>query len=650
MFDIWAFLLQTLNVSGVAALVLAVKALFKDKLPPKWQFAVWSILGVFILFPTGAFGTYTLVRWQTVVEIIKSMFSDYSFTRVFFPFPIAYSSPQTLADWLFLLYTVGVVFSLLFYLISYLRLKYILRFGRTPSDGTLTEIRELAAEQGITSCRVIEIAGLPSAFVFGIFRPTLVIPEGKEIDDKIILHELFHLKNRDTLWSLVICILRSLHWCNPLVVYCAHRALADMESRCDQYVLESVFGEERREYGKILLSMTNEKFSGIPGSTSIHNGGKNIRARIENIARFKKYPKGMKLVSVCVFILLAFPLVTGAKAATVHEFPQSIRMTLASARSTPCTTYAGAFDAYGKAILDRNGYYRAMCAPESLQQALEAEMLENNQADVYPNWNSGLDEWANEEKGYQIYNLTEVEKNIYEGLFVVELHYPANGKPAEFGVKYLAVQMLRAEKENGRWVIVPLEDFRHIESIDADVSVSCFELPGIVYVGEINDFRVEITFQTVHTVDSTVTKQTNFGFPLGSYYDTTPNPNATFNYAAKSRSAQCIYLGEEADKDRFTHIGLVYSPVEQGEKRPVLSPLPNVSDGSGGSNTGGSWTAKPLKSEWNSTVHLNGGSSIYRTSMGIIESPQYYAADLYLNGDKVAELDLYPLKGGSDDE
>jgi len=137
---------------------------------------------------------------------------------------------------------------------------------------------------------------------------------------------------------------------------------------------------------------------------------------------------------------------------------------------------------------------------------------------------------------------------------------------------------------------------------------------------------------------------------LGSYYDTTPNPNVTFNYAAKSRSAQCIYLGEEADKDRFTHIGLMYSPVEQGEKRPVLSPMPSVSDGSGGSNTGGSWTSKPLKSEWNSTVHLNGGSSIYRTSMGIIESPQYYAADLYLNGEKAAELDLYPLKGGSADE
>ena len=46
MFDIWGFLLQTLNVSGAAAVILLMKAMFRDKLPPKWQFAVWSVLGM----------------------------------------------------------------------------------------------------------------------------------------------------------------------------------------------------------------------------------------------------------------------------------------------------------------------------------------------------------------------------------------------------------------------------------------------------------------------------------------------------------------------------------------------------------------------------------------------------------------------------
>ena len=38
--NIWSFLLQTLTASGVAVLLLAVKTLFRDKLPPRWQFEI----------------------------------------------------------------------------------------------------------------------------------------------------------------------------------------------------------------------------------------------------------------------------------------------------------------------------------------------------------------------------------------------------------------------------------------------------------------------------------------------------------------------------------------------------------------------------------------------------------------------------------
>ena len=45
MTDIWSFLLQTLTGSGVAVLLLVLKAMFRDKLSPRWQFAVWGVLG-----------------------------------------------------------------------------------------------------------------------------------------------------------------------------------------------------------------------------------------------------------------------------------------------------------------------------------------------------------------------------------------------------------------------------------------------------------------------------------------------------------------------------------------------------------------------------------------------------------------------------
>lgn len=644
MLDIWSFLLQTLNISGIAVLLLCVKALFKDKLTPKWQFSVWSILGVFILLPAGIFGTYTLIRWQTLVEIIKSYFGDYSYTRVFFPFPLVIAAPQSLLDWIFVLYAVGVAVSLGICLISYLRLKHVLRLSRAPSEEMLTRIEAIAASQGIKLYRTVTIEGLPSAFVFGIFRPTLILPEGVDIDDKIIAHELFHLKKRDTLWSVVICMFRSLHWCNPLIVYCANRALNDMESRCDQYVLETLEGEERREYGKLLLSMTNERFSKTPGSTSINNGGKNIRLRIENIARFKKYPSGMKLASICTLILLAFSLLDGTQAASFRKFSNDVRATAAAARSTPCTTYAGAFDAYGKAILDRNGYYRAMCAPENIQKDLEAEMLENNQSGKSPAWNSGLEEWANKQEGYHIYNLTEIEKNVYEGLLVVELNYPPNGKQAEFNVKYLAVQNLRVEKENGRWVTLPLEEFRYIESINSNIGWNFPALPEICYNRKVGDFRIEIIFQTVHTIDNTDSRKNGAGVISSTYYNSTPNPHAKFTSVANSQRVQCIYLGDEAKKDQITYIGLAYSPVYKSDEQPKNQTIPTDQHSSSGSNLGSGWSSHPLHSEWNSTVELGGSGTLESSFTGILEIPQYYIVDLYINQEKVAEAELYPTE------
>ena len=651
MFDIWSFMLQTLTVSGVAALILVIKALFKDKLSPKWQFAVWSVLGIIMILPAGMFGRYTLFRWQLIVELVKSWFGVYSFTKVLFPIPIIQSIPQTIAEWIFAVYVLGILVFIVKYLVSYFKLRRVLKLGDVPNDEKLARIFVIASEQGIKVGKVIEVSGLPSAFVCGVFRPILVIPAENELNEKIVLHELFHLKNKDTLWSVIICALRCLHWCNPLIVYCANRAINDMESRCDQYVLEHLEGEERREYGHILLSMANDRFSKTPGSTCINNGGKNIRARIENIARFKKYPQGMGLVSICVIILLAFPLVIGAQATNIREFNDSVRLTLASARSIPCTTPAGAFDTYGKAVLERNGYYRAMCAPEGMQEAILQEMLEKDDNGIFPLWDPGIEEWANKQEGFYIYNLKHIDDDTYEGLFVIELNYPPNGKPAEINMSYLAVQNLRIEKENGRWVAIPLEDFRHVETISQSLSWGCLGLPGMTYAGETNDWRIETTYQTIHTIDLRVTAQHELSFLSGSYSDTTPNPNAEFSMAARSQTTKCIYLGSEAKKDSFTQIALSIAPVYNGEKRPVnlRDPSAELSKPigdmmSGGSNTGEQWASKKLNSGWNSTITMDGGGGSTDPTKDV-EHPEYFVADLYLNNEKVANLDLTLQKG-----
>ena len=118
MTDLWSVLLQTLTASGAAALLLAVKALFRDKLSPRWQFGIWGLLALVLLLPAGAGGRYVLFPWPLWVEAAKTALTgDYALTRVLAPVPLPrdLGAPENLWEVLYLLYLAGVVLLLGWY-------------------------------------------------------------------------------------------------------------------------------------------------------------------------------------------------------------------------------------------------------------------------------------------------------------------------------------------------------------------------------------------------------------------------------------------------------------------------------------------------------------------------------------------------------
>ena len=645
MTDIWSFLLQTLTGSGVAVLLLVLKAMFRDKLSPRWQFAVWGVLAMVLLLPAGLRGRYVLVNWPFLVELCRSFFTgEYgALARVTVPVPLpVLEAPRTLGEWLFAVYGAGVVVLLLWYVLSYVRLRLALRQGRPAEEG---RVRTVAEGYRLPVCPAVEVEGLSSAFICGVFKPVLVLPAGRETEDKVLLHELCHLKYLDAAWGLLICLLRCLHWCNPLLWYCADRAGNDLESLCDQRVLERLEGEERRDYGRILLDMANDRYARAPGTSSMANGGKNIRRRIEAIARFKRYPAGMGLVSVCVLLVLAAPLAAGVKAEVPGLGAVNVPAQLARARTTPCTTCAGAFDTYAKAMLTGRFDYRAMCAPLAEQNDL-AEKYRISAAQGHWEWlDSDLLD-LNADPGYQIYNLAQVEENACEGLLAVTLNRAPKG--VEWSglahERWMAVQPLRAEKEGDRWVVIPQGK---LTAMQGDVrSGGNLGLPAWEYTATAGDFTLRMRWQTTSQVDS-------YGEPnwFGqSFFGTTPIPDGEFT----SRFDQIIladYHGAPEDRGKYRSIGVVSMPMWGEEERPELELLappdrnPDAVNWSGGSNDGSEWAQRTLDYDWGKEdmIFLSGGGS---SREGLIQLPAAFAADFYLNGEKVAELTLRPVKGG----
>ena len=170
MFDIWAFLLQTLTGSGVAVILLILKKMFKDKLPPKWQFFVWSILGIILLVPAGMGGRYSLIHWRFPVEFIKTKLGDFSYTRVLFPLPMLNYIPDSIIDWIFVFYICGVIYHIFKYIKSCVNLRKIITMGEKAVEELERHILALAKDNNTMLKQILVVKGIPTAFVVGILH------------------------------------------------------------------------------------------------------------------------------------------------------------------------------------------------------------------------------------------------------------------------------------------------------------------------------------------------------------------------------------------------------------------------------------------------------------------------------------------------
>lgn len=379
--NFWTFLQQTAACSLTAAFLLILQRMFRDKLSPKWQYAVWLVLLVRLLVPAGwSVGSpLDVTVWFTCLQLLAELPLSSAWSspwqlltpRAGVPLLPAGGAPRSLTDWLFLLYLAGAVVCAAWLLLGWARLRGAVRRGRPLSEERLARIRDHAAALGLKApARAVECP-VPGPFLMGVLRPVLVVPQGWEFDGQVVLHELIHLKNRDVAAGWLTALFRCVHWCNPFLWKVFDRIDNQREQRCDQQVLERLRGEERRDYGRTLLSMAEDGVLRVPGATSMANGGAHIKARIEAIARFKTFPKGMGLVTGCMTVVLILQLACPFPVSAQAPVPAFVTQLgaggqLAYAVTHRPTTPAGALDAFSKGIYkgadDPNGAFTCLAA------------------------------------------------------------------------------------------------------------------------------------------------------------------------------------------------------------------------------------------------------------------------------------------------
>lgn len=649
--NIWSFLVQTLTVSAVAVLILFVKYLFTDKLPPRWQYGVWAVLAVRCLIPAPT-EKYVLLPLPLWLEQLKSHAESAlgsAFCEVYTPIRVSHilpritGTPASVTDWLMVIYAAGVVLCAFRYLLSYIRLRHILRESKGASPDLREQVAGVCARYGLKSCPVVEVEGLPSPLVCGWLKPILAVPAGKMPDDKVLLHELLHLRSYDALQSVFWCALRCLHWCNPFLQYVFSCIGNDMESLCDQRVLERLEGEERRAYGAVLLSMANERYARAPGTSSASNGGRNIARRIAAIVRFKKYPRGMALVSVCIVLVLLTPVLLGSAYSSEHgtyypSTPQEIENSLALTRLRRCTTPAGAIDTYAKGLLLENALYIATASPIAHQQEIAGGLHGITDSgsiheDVVNLSGFHYDPGAEFEnvvtaQGFEVYGLYENP----DGSFDAYLVYALMGPEGDLGNSL--VVPIQVSLEDG-WVAR-----EHGERIITDVPLNQMEFwsesaPWARQLRAAGQTGTVDIFCTVRAhLDNALESDNIFGWTGG--FDNSLKPDARFSgYTELCNALYTCNQPQTPRKKAAFQLAAMRSVHETVEFHwdSMAGML-----GSGGTSLGCMYESARVDEGWDGKLYAGGGSSYYNTDMQALLFPAAYRVGIYFDGELVEDM------------
>lgn len=149
---------------------------------------------------------------------------------------------------------------------------------------------------------------------FGVFRPTVLLPEDLPIGDAqfqlVLAHELAHIRRKDCLRKLLLTVCLCLYWWNPLVWMMVWLANRDMELAWDEAVLRALGPDCKKAYALTLLDMAQRN----PKSAPLCSGFAKSSAeeRIRAILCFKRIPAWVGIFVSVLFVLTASAFTTQA--------------------------------------------------------------------------------------------------------------------------------------------------------------------------------------------------------------------------------------------------------------------------------------------------------------------------------------------------
>lgn len=310
-------MLDTVLITSITALIiLGIKSLLSCKIAFKWQFALWIILAVRLVFPMlpeSHLSLFNAVPQCPALKVSKSFSESMSNQQTSISMPLMTEQVNqrtdapllTIENSFFIIWLMGL-FVLVVYLIGtyfYFYLQY--KKFKLAEENEILEIFQSCKEQLKIKRKIPLKIGGSTPLLKGLLKPQIIIPEGYTNAELygIFLHELIHYKFKDVWWTILSMLIICVYWYNPILWYALFLFRRDMEMLCDWRVLQVY--PDRKQYASVLLKTALQKNQLVLGTTAFSNRDTDIAKRIKSIALFKKPRKAGTIIGIISIICVA---------------------------------------------------------------------------------------------------------------------------------------------------------------------------------------------------------------------------------------------------------------------------------------------------------------------------------------------------------
>lgn len=281
--------LKVLNMGLTASwLILAAVVLrFFLKKAPKWiSCLLWGLVAFKLICPFTVESAFSLIpsseplpgkimsentfRVDTGIGFVDTPVNEYLGDHYYEGITVPADSGNRVMNVLAVIWIAGVIAMILYSFISFYRLYRITRVS-------------VRREENIFRCDRID-----TPFILGVVSPRIYLPSGMEEGqaEYVIAHEQAHLKRRDHWWKPAGFLILSVYWFQPLCWVSYLLLCRDIELACDEKVIRTLGGENKKAYAEALLfcSVRQNAVAACP----LAFGEVGVKERVKNVLHYKK--------------------------------------------------------------------------------------------------------------------------------------------------------------------------------------------------------------------------------------------------------------------------------------------------------------------------------------------------------------------------